>query len=262
MLFSACNSGKVILDRVYEDFDARFISQVYTWECQAPTNDEVSYFPGTFGHEMVLYYAPGNLDDLLPSEGCVYGLDMFPVSAGSNGSSLEGLVGYPAWSNDSSSGIMEGGFGYWFQDVFTDERTCTNPSDILNEPIALSNALGLSGATIETAFDVPNVHFSSGVTTLGFGENALVEWDQNDWPRRWVHIRRLNDNQPIELLTCTVPSANSFLIDEDIWTFFDSSLPSDNLEILVGFEFREVQKLPSGEIVETLNRAVAVPVEN
>ena len=91
----SCNSGKIILDRVYEDFDSRFVSQVFTWECQVNSDDEVEIFVGTYGHEVGLYYAPGSLDDLLPSDGCVYGADMFPTTAGTNGSSLDGLVGYP-----------------------------------------------------------------------------------------------------------------------------------------------------------------------
>ena len=158
----SCNTGKVILDRFYEDFDARFVSQVFTWECQVSNDDGTEIFVGTYGHEVGLYYAPGNLDDLLPTDGCVYGTDMFPTTAGANGSSLDGLVGYPTWSSSASEGTLEGGFGYWFQEVLTDERTCTSPSEILADPIALGNALTLSGASIDTSFPVPAVEFSSG----------------------------------------------------------------------------------------------------
>ena len=46
------------------------------------TSQEI--FVGTYGHEMALYYAPGSLDDLLPEQGCSYGVDMFPTTAGAN----------------------------------------------------------------------------------------------------------------------------------------------------------------------------------
>lgn len=256
-----CNSGKVILDRVYEDFDGRFISQVYTWECQATNDTSTETFVGTYGHEVALYYAPSSLDDLLPNSGCIYGLDMFPTTAGENGSSLEGLVGYPSWSNGLDNGILEGGFGYWFQDVLTDERTCTSPDAILNAPMFLDNALGLSGVSIEKAFDVPAVNFQSGVTSLEFGDATLVQWENHDWPRSWVHIRRVQDGAPVELVTCLAQD-NEFRLDNTVWDQFNDVIPAEDVEIYVGFETREVQQLSSGDVVEVLNRAVAVPVEN
>lgn len=256
-----CNSGKVILDRVYEDFDGRFVSQVYTWECQATNDASTETFVGTFGHEVALYYAPSSLDDLFPKSGCVYGLDMFPTTAGENGSSLEGLVGYPSWSNGIDNGVLEGGFGYWFQDILTDERTCTSPEVILNAPMVLDNALGLSGASIETAYDVPTVNFDSGVTSLDFGEVISMQWGNHDWPRTWVHIRRVQEGVPVELITCAVDN-NEFTLGTEIWDQFNEAFPADSVEIYVGFEAREVQQLSSGDVVEVLNRAVAVPVEN
>ena len=258
----SCNTGKVILDKVYEDFDARFVSQVYTWECQITTDDVTEIFVGTYGHDMALYYAPGTLDDLVPSQGCAYGVDMFPTTAGANASSLAGLVGYPGWSNSVTDGSMEGGFGYWYQEVLTDERTCTSPAEILSDPIVLGNALGLSGASIDTAYDVPVVDFSSGITDMTFGDTASMEWESHDWPRTWVHIRRVQEGQPVELLTCVVEDGTEFEINEGIWSEFDEALPASDIEVYVAFEHREVQQLSSGETVEVLNRAVAVPVEN
>ena len=131
----SCNTGKVILDRFYEDFDARFVSQVFTWECQVSNDDGTEIFVGTYGHEVGLFHAPGTLDDLKPTDGCVYGADMFPTTAGANGSSLDGLVGYPTWSNDANNGTWKVDSGIGF--VLTDERTCTSPTEILSDPIVL-----------------------------------------------------------------------------------------------------------------------------
>ena len=72
---------------------------------------------------------------------------------------------------------------------------------------------------------------------------------------------RVQEGQPVEVLTCVVEDMNMrFVIDETIWTSFDEALPmSEDVEVYVAFEHREVQQLSSGEVVEVLNRAVEVP---
>jgi len=261
-LLMACNTGKVTLDRVTEDFDARFVSQVFTWGCQSSTEDETDLFVGTYGHEISLFFAPGKLDDLIPTDGCVYGVDMFPTSAGEGASSIEGLAGYPMWSNSVDNGVLEGGFGYWSQDVLTDEHTCENPSTVLTDAIELENALGLSSVQIEQAFDVPRVDFSEGISFLEFGQDASVEWETHEWPRSWVHIRRSKAGQPVEVLTCVTSDVQSFELDDVIWDQFDEGLSADTLDVYVAFEHRDVQRSDDGSIVEILNRAVAIPVED
>ncbi len=261
----ACNTGKVTLEKVNEDFDGRFLSQVFVWECQeglAEDTGQNTVFNGTYGHQVALYYAPGNLDDLLLNEGCFYGLDMFPTSGGSGGSSLEELVGYPTWSNSVSNGLLEGAFGYWFQDVLTDEHTCLNPEAILSDPMTLDNALGLSSVSISESYTVPLVQFSDGISQLSFGETQTIRWNVHDWPRSWVHIRRTKANQPVEVLTCTTFADTQFTIDDQIWEYFDQNLSADSIDVFVGFESRDVQRSADGSLVEALNRAVAVPVEN
>ena len=258
----SCNTGKITLDRVTEDFDARFVSQVFTWDCQSTTEDETDRFVGTYGHEISLFFAPGKLDDLIPTDGCSYGVDMFPTSAGEGASSIDGLSGYPMWSNSTDSGVLEGGFGYWSQDVLTDEHTCLNPSTVLDDTIELENALGLSNVQIEESFEVPMVDFSEGIAFLEFGQDASIEWESHDWPRSWVHIRRSKAGQPVEVLTCVTSDVESFDLDDAVWDQFDEGLSADALDVYVAFEHRDVQRSDDGSVVEVLNRAVAIPVED
>lgn len=271
-ILMACNTGKVTLNTITEGFDARFVSQVYTWECQEEVGNqtetegdneiEINVFPGTYGHEVALYFAPGNLDDLLLNEGCQYGLDIFPKTGGEGASSIEGLIGYPTWMSDGADGLLEGGFGYWFHDVMTNEHTCLDPSLIVSNPIQLQNALGLSGVTVEEHFDIPTVEFESGISTLQVGQDTQIEWSEHQWPRTWVHVRSTKDGEAVEVLTCPIVNGNSFSIDADVWAYFTSELEVDNVELYVGFEHRDVQRSNDGSIVEVLNRVVAVPYEN
>ena len=122
----------------------------------------------------------------------------------------------------------------------------------------LGNALGLSGASIDTAFDVPAVDFSAGITDMTFGDDASMEWASHDWARTWVHIRRVQEGQPVEGLNMCRENDTTFEIDEAVG-WIDEALPASDVEVYVAFEHREVQQLSSGEIVEVLNRAVAVP---
>ncbi len=263
-ILMACNTGKVTLSTITEGFDARFVSQVYTWECQNEegNGDAINVFPGTYGHEVALYYAPGNLDDLLLNEGCQYGLDILPQTAGEGASSIEGLVGYPTWMSDGADGYLEGGFGYWFQDVMTNEHTCLDPSLILSTPIQLQNALGLSGVSVEQYSEVPSVDFEEGVSSLAFGQETQIVWNETQWPRTWVHLRSTKDGEAVEMLTCPINDGNSFSVDSSVWAYFTEALEVDNVELFVGFEHRDVQRSDDGSIVEVLNRVIAVPHEN
>ena len=68
-----------------------------------------------------------------------------------------------------------------------------------------------------------------------FGETATIAWGDNQWPRTWVHIRRVQEGQPVELLTCVVENESEFSIDESIWDSFDELLPAEDVEVVVGF---------------------------
>ena len=254
-----CNTGKVLLEQGATDYDARFISQVKTWDCLGGGTDP---FLGTYGHEVSLYYAPSSLNDLIPSEGCVYGNDAFPTYAGANGSSFEGLVGFPGWNNADQSGTMEGGFGYWHQDVLTDEHTCEDPSDILDSTISLNNAQEFSGASIPEAFVVPEVEFDGFDSVIDFGDEVDVSWSSHNWPRTWIHLRRSNEDQLVEMVTCLITDSSSFSLDNAVWDLMSEELNADTNQLYVGFENREIQETQSGKYIEVINRSVAVAVVN
>ena len=259
----ACNTGKVVLDQGQTDYDARMISQVKVWDCVGGNDTGgTEQFHGTYGHEMFFYHAPSSLNDLLPQDGCVYGLDVFSTSAGSNASSLEGLVGYPEWQYGEESGYMEGGFGFWYQDIMTDEHTCEDPQDILDASIVLGNAQAFSGAEIPSAFPVPDIQFTGFQSLIDFGDTVDVSWSETQWPRVWAHLRRTKDGQVVEMMTCHITEGNSFVLDSTIWEQMNESFNVDVNQLYIGFENREMQETVTGQWVETLNRSIAVAVQN
>lgn len=263
LIMLACNTGKVVLDQGQTDYDARLISQVKVWDCIGGSDTGgTEQFHGTYGHELFFYHAPSSLNDLLPQEGCVYGMDVFSTSAGANASSLEGLVGYPEWQYGEESGYMEGGFGFWYQDVMTDEHTCEDPQDILDASIVLGNAQAFSGAEIPSSFPVPDVDFTGFQSLIDFGDTVEVTWSETRWPRVWAHLRRTKDGQVVEMMTCRIPSGNSFVLDSAIWEQMNETFNVDVNQLYIGFENREMQETVTGQWVETLNRSIAVAVQN
>ncbi len=254
-----CNTGKVVVEQGSTDYDARFISQVKTWDCLEGGTDPIL---GTYGHEVSLFYAPSSLNDLIPTDGCAAGVDPFPITAGSNGSSFDGLVGFPGWRNDDQTGTMEGGFGYWYQDVLTDEHTCESPSQILDSNIGLINAQDFSGATMPVAFSSPEVEFNGFDSVIDFGDEVDVSWTTHNWPRTWIHLRRTNDGQVVEMVTCAISDSTLFSLDGNVWDLMSEELNADTNQLYVGFENREIQETQSGRWIEVLNRSVAVAVVN
>ena len=257
-----CNTGKVLLDNGVTSFDARLVSQVFTWQCGGYPTDSgmIPAYAGTYGHEVALYHAPGGLSDLMPISGCVYGADMFPIGAGANASSFEGLQGYPQWHNSSSTGELQGGFGYWYNDAMTGEHTCDAPEDILGDPVILSNALDYSGATTIASPVSPFVAFSGYDTVIEWGDPVEMSWNNHRWDRVWVHVRRSKAGDLVESLTCVVEDGNSFALTQDIWDVLDDSLVTDQTNLYVGFEKRDLQQTSSGNWIEVLTRSVSVAV--
>ena len=267
MLFFSCNTGKTVLEGGAEQFDARFISQVFTWPCENYPEDtasgeaDIELAVGTYGHELALFYAPTSLIDLLPAEGCVYGAEMFPIDAGANGSSLEGLQGFPQWSNSLNSGELQGAFGYWFMDAMTDEHTCDAPGSILQYPATLGNANQFSGYSTETATYVPMVEFSGFTDVISWGDNVTASWGANgEWDRVWIEMQRTKDGDVYESIVCNVSGETSFTLDSDFWGMLDPDLPIEYQHLYVGVEKRNMEIAQTGEWIELVTRAVTVAV--
>ena len=267
MFFFSCNTGKVVLENGANEFDARFISQVFTWPCEDYTEDtatgeiDIGITVGTYGHELALFYAPNSLEDLLPDSGCVYGAEMFPIDAGSSSSALEGLQGFPQWSNSLDGGELQGGGGYWFVDAMTDEHTCDAPGSILQYPVTLGNANQFTGYSTETATYVPMVEFTGFTNVIEFGDNVTADWGSNGgWDRVWIEMQRTKDGDVYESVVCNVSGGTSFTLDSDFWGLFDPNIPIEYQHLYVGFEKREMEMTVTEEWVELVTRAVTVAV--
>lgn len=265
-LFS-CNTGKVVLENGPEQFDARFISQVFTWPCEDYEEDtagesvNIGTTVGTYGHELAFFYEPNSLEDLLPASGCVYGAEMFPSSAGANGSSLEGLQGFPQWSNTVNGGELQGAFGYWFVDAMTDEHTCDAPGSILQFPATLGNANQFSNVSTETATYVPMVTFTGFQDVIGFGDTVTADWGSNgEWDRVWVEMQRTKDGDVYESVVCNVSGQTSFTLDDDFWGLLDPNLPIEYQHLYVGMEKRKMEMTLTDEWIELVTRVVTVAV--
>lgn len=267
MFLVSCDIGKVVIEDGAEQFDARFVSQVFTWPCEDYEEDSaggtmnIGTTVGTYGHELAFFYAPGSLEDLLPESGCVYGAEMFPIDAGVNGSSLDGLQGYPQWANPNSGGELQGGFGYWFVDAMTDEHTCDAPESILQYPATLGNANQFSNFSTETASYVPMVEFSGFTNVIAFGDNVTADWGSNgEWDRVWIEMQRTKDGDVYESIVCNVSGQTSFTLNDDFWNMLDPNLVIEYQHLYVGMEKRKMKLTLTEEWIELVTRAVTVAV--
>ena len=253
----SCNTGKVVIGTGEGAFDARFITQVYTWQCGG---FDVDPYPGTFGQEVVLYHAPASLSDLLPVEGCEYGVDMFPDNAGSGAAPIDGLSNFPEWDSTVDSGELQGGFGYWFEDVLTDEHTCDSPHELMEYGTVLENAAHFSGAVAPSVSEVPMVEFGGFEGVIEWGAPVEASWENNDWDRVWVQMRRELEGQVLESVTCNVSGEDSFLLTEDMWALMDENLNVEYNNLYVTFEKRDLTQMNSGHWIETVSRAISIAV--
>lgn len=265
-LFS-CNTGKTILEDGAAQFDARFISEVFTWTCEDYIDDTASgaviveTVVGTYGHELSLAYAPGSLEDLMPASGCVYGAEMFPGDAGANGSSLENLQGFPQWSNSIDGGELQGAFGYWSVDAMSSEHSCDAPGSILQHPVSLTNANQFSNFSTEIATYVPLVTFTGFEGVISWDDEVTASWESSgEWDRVWIEMQRTKDGDVYESVVCNVTGESSYTLDSDFWGMLDPDLVVEHQNIYVGFEKREMEKTVTDEWIELITRSVAVAV--
>jgi hypothetical protein len=259
-LILSCSTGKVVIGSGEGAYDARFVTQVSTWECGGFETDP---YPGTFGHEVILYHAPGSLSDLLPENGCEFGVDMFPNSAGEGAMPIEGLEDFPEWNSTVDSGEMQGDFGYWYEDVLTDEHTCDSPQELLEYGTVLENAAHFSGSATPAASEVPYVAFSgydeeSGVIT--WGDEVEASWETTEWDRIWIQMSRVREGDIWESVVCNVSDETSFTLSEDVWALMDEELNVEYNNLYVTFEKRDLSQTDSGHWIETISRVVSLAV--
>ena len=241
--------------------DARFIADVYTWNCYDP---DTGNYQGAFGQVTTLENAPGGITALdLPAPGsCEANLDMFPDGAGPNGVDIPGLEADPTWESDVDDGkLTRLGTGFYYDDVSPDDRTCYSTDDIMAGGVRLVDAGNLSGVgtpdpAAAPAIDIQGVADSE---SLQFGDDASLSWGAHLWDEVWVQVRRVKEDEAWETVTCNATGLDTFELDSSVWDMMDESLDVQQNNLYVGFQTVDRAMVGSDE-VQVATRSIAVSV--
>ena len=270
LVLGACGGGKGGVGGIGSgpEKDARLVTDVYSWECNGGADGGT--YQGVFQQVNSLEFAPDALRVVpLPSPGgCTAGLNMFPENAGEGGTAVPGVSGDIEWENDADDGyFVEMAAGFYQDDVFPDTRTCTDINDVLLGGTRLVNAGSLEGVSTPSPQDIPAVEFSglsvdpdTNVELIQFGDEITASWDDHDWDRVWVQVRRELDGTTWESVTCNATGLDSFTLDDAVWTQLDPNIDVDQNQLYVGFEAVGEEETVDGYKVETAIRAMALAV--
>lgn len=265
LLLSACGDKEISLGQG-SPADARFIADLFTWDCQTDDTggSTVAEWQGVYAYQLSLEYAP---DDLaarsLPASGCTKGLDLFPTDAGAGGVDLDGT---PSWSFGEELGgsMTRKGAGFYFDNAFRNQNTCNAAEDMLAEGTLLENAGGFSGARTPSAGSFEDVRTSNELnqeTGLTFGEDITVEWSAESWEESWVQVRRESAAGELqESVTCNTTGSQTFDVDSDVWGLFNSAIATDVTNLYVAVQSTGTSTAEDGQKIETLTRAIHVAV--
>lgn len=262
VLATACDPQKIALGQG-GDNDARLYADVYTWQCEERSGDEVSYYDGVYSYEVALEYAP---DDLvtrkLPSAGCTAGLDLFPDSAGSGGTVIPD-AGNPLWANGDASGTLQmQSDGFYYDDVYGSVENCTYAEDLIGDGTALSDAGALSGARTPKAGKLDGVEISNvdDTTGLTFGETVDVSWTSSGWDDAWVQVRAESAGELVDSVTCNTGGASAYTVDDDVWSLLNTAIEPDVTNLFVTVQNSDTLTTEDGQKIEVVTRVVHAAV--
>lgn len=237
--------------------DARLVADVSTWSCVDANTGEM--YQGAFGQEVTLEHAPGGVGALdLPNPGsCVAGLNMFPDDAGSGATDIPGIAFDPVWESDVDDGTLgKKSIGFYYDDVYTDERTCYSTDEVMAGGVTLVDAGPLTGAATPPPNAAPTVDFGSPGAAIEFGDTVSLEWGTHLWDEVFVQVRREKEGDAWESVTCNVTGENGFVVDAAVWDLMDERIQVDRNALYVGFQTSERTSL-SGMEVQVVTRAIA-----
>ena len=266
LTLAGCSKGDKSGEGSGPERDARFVSDVYTWECSSYDTggkaDDV--WQGAFAQRMYLQYAPDALATLDPPApgSCSYSLDMFPTGT-VGGASLAGVTS-PRWTTSSESAEMdELGTGFWMDDVSGNVHSCAEVGDVMGQGATLSQAGVLDGVATPAPEAVPDVvfdHPDGDSSTIEWGEEVTVSWDTEAWDTTWVQIRREREGEALETVTCNVTGDNEWTLSEDMWSLLDENLNIETNNLYVAFQRSSQEVTSDGLKVDVVTRAIAVAV--
>lgn len=245
--------------------DARFIADLYTWECQ--TDDTggsiLEEWEGVFGYKLSLEYAPDNLvKRAIPSSGCTADLDLFPVDAGGGGHDLSAA---PSWENADLSGTLtRRSDGFYDEDAFSNQSSCQRADELLGEGTLLSSADSFSGVRTPAPGAFSDVTLSTTVdenSGLPFGADITLEWETEGWDESWFQLRREDASGAlVESVTCNTTGEDSYLIDSSVWGLFDGAIETPVTNLYVAVQSGKTSTASDGQKIETVTRAMHVAV--
>lgn len=262
VLLAGCDQQKIALGQGGDD-DARLYADVYTWQCEERSGEDVSYYNGVNSYQVSLEYAP---DDLvkrdLPAAGCSSGLDMFPAGAGSGGVNIPD-AGNPIWANGDLDGTLtQEADGFYFDDVYGSVENCAYAEDLIGEGTALSEAGSFSGAVSPAAGTLDDVEISNYDVNTGltFGAEVDVSWTQKGWQDSWIQIRAESDGELVDSVTCNTGGAHSFTVDEGVWSLMNTAVEPDVTNLFVAVENSETTTTADGQRIELVTRVIHAAV--
>lgn len=260
----ACENSKIELGGGPEP-DARLIADLYTWECNIQEDEEIVSWEGAFSYNVSMQYAPDALPSLdLPASGCNAGADIFPGDAGTGAQDLPD--GTPDWYNtdDFNGTFDQDGTGFYFEDVFSNQRTCTRVEEILGDGTKLANAGSFSGARTPTPGELASISITGAdidaTTGLPFGSELDVAWESTDWDATWVQIRREQGGSLVEAATCNTTGDTTFSVDSDVWDLLHDTVVVDVTNLYVGTQSTSTITTDDGQEIELITRMMHIAV--
>jgi hypothetical protein len=244
--------------------DARFVADVYTWECQAHGQDN---WEGVFAFTVALEVAP---DALVPRSlpaagGCSADLSMFGADPNSELQNIPEVSDEPRWETDLDSGELSNVTeGWYFDQVFENVHNCQTADELLVGGTRLTGAGSLTGAVTPDPGVIYDVSLVSTTdyeeTGFVFGEEIEVDWDVEGWDEAWIQVRRERDGEAWEYATCNTTGLDGFVIDDGVWGLMTEELSGVTNNVYVAFQNHRMTTMEDGQKVEVATRAMHVAV--
>jgi len=245
--------------------DARFLADVYTWQCEEEGGAD--YYEGVFAFNVSLEVAP---DALVPRSlpapgGCSADLSMFGADPNGDLMDIPELGDEPRWETDIDSGELESvSEGWYYDEIFDNVHNCQTTDALLNGGTRLVEAGSLSGAVTPdpgTVEDVTLVSASDYLETgFQFGEEIDISWETDGWDEAWIQVRRERNGEAWEYVTCNVTGYTEFTLDDNVWGLMTENLGDVFNNVYVAFQNHGMQEMETGQKVEVATRAMHVAV--
>jgi hypothetical protein len=245
--------------------DARFIADVYTWQCQ--NDGGTDFYEGVFSFNVSLEVAP---DALVPRSlpapgGCSADLSMFGADPNSVLADIPALSDEPRWETDLDSGELENlAEGWYYDEVFDNVHNCQTADALISGGTRLVDAGSLTGAVTPDPGIINDVTLVSTSdyqeTGFEFGEEIDIDWDAEGWDEAWIQIRRERNGEAWEYVTCNVTGLDGFTLGDDVWGLMTENLGDVFNNVYVAFQNHGMLETEDGQKVEVATRAMHVAV--